>query len=84
MYTNSKFTEWLIRQGLIKSEQICQTHLNSDFSPVKLKLGMYGDVSKFPHSGGYVWISDCCPSQFVSVGYKTWINKYFYGFKKKF
>lgn len=28
---------------------------------------MYSDVSKFPHSGGYVWISECCPQRFVSV-----------------
>lgn len=30
-------------------------------------LGMYSDVTKFPYSGGYVWISECCPSRFVSV-----------------
>lgn len=30
-------------------------------------LGMYSDVSKFPYSGGYVWISECCPTRFVSV-----------------
>lgn len=30
-------------------------------------VGMYSDASKFPYSGGYVWISDCCPSRFVSV-----------------
>lgn len=69
MYTTTKFTEWLIQQGLIRSEQICQTHLNNDLSVVKLKLGMYSDISKFPYSGGYVWISDCCPSQFVSVSF---------------
>lgn len=28
---------------------------------------MYSDASKFPCSGGYVWISNCCPSRFVSV-----------------
>lgn len=28
---------------------------------------MYSDGAKFPYSGGYVWISDCCPSRFVSV-----------------
>lgn len=67
MYTQTKFTEWLIQQGLIRSEQICPVHCNSDRTPVKLKLGMYSDVSRFPHSGGYVWISECCPSQFVSV-----------------
>lgn len=30
-------------------------------------VGMYSDVSKFPYSGGYVWISECCPHRFVSV-----------------
>lgn len=28
---------------------------------------MYSDASKFPYSGGYVWISECCPTRFVSV-----------------
>ena len=28
---------------------------------------MYSDVTKFPYSGGYVWISECCPTRFVSV-----------------
>lgn len=28
---------------------------------------MYSDATKFPFSGGYVWISDCCPTRFVSV-----------------
>lgn len=67
--TNSptKFTEWLIQQGLVRSEQLCNLHTGPDNLPVRLKLGMYSDVSKFPHSGGYVWISDCCPSKFVSV-----------------
>uniref|UniRef100_A0A182QIB5 C2H2-type domain-containing protein n=1 Tax=Anopheles farauti TaxID=69004 RepID=A0A182QIB5_9DIPT len=57
-----KFTEWLIQQGLIKSEQTCQIH-----SDKLLKLGMYSDTSKFPYSGGYFWISDCCPTRFTSV-----------------
>ncbi|XP_022904373.2 uncharacterized protein [Onthophagus taurus] len=60
MHIPTKFTEWLIQVGLIRSEQTC-THGN------KLKLGMYSDVTKFPFSGGYVWISDCCPQKFVSV-----------------
>uniref|UniRef100_A0A1B6CG52 C2H2-type domain-containing protein n=1 Tax=Clastoptera arizonana TaxID=38151 RepID=A0A1B6CG52_9HEMI len=63
----TKFTEWLIQQGLVRSEQYCSIHINSNMSPVKLKLGMYSDVCKFPYSGGYVWISDCCPQRFVSV-----------------
>uniref|UniRef100_A0A182NQZ6 C2H2-type domain-containing protein n=1 Tax=Anopheles dirus TaxID=7168 RepID=A0A182NQZ6_9DIPT len=57
-----KFTEWLIQQGLIKSEQTCQIHNDK-----LLKLGMYSDTSKFPYSGGYFWISDCCPTRFTSV-----------------
>jgi len=32
-----------------------------------LSLGIYSDVTKFPYTGGYVWISDCCPYRFVSV-----------------
>ncbi|XP_039279025.1 uncharacterized protein LOC111049879 [Nilaparvata lugens] len=67
MYTPSKFTEWLIQQGLVRSEQFCNEHVNPDFTPVKLKLGMYSDATKFPFSGGYVWISDCCPERNVSV-----------------
>ncbi|XP_065217107.1 uncharacterized protein row isoform X2 [Planococcus citri] len=65
--TPTKFTEWLIQQGLVRSEQVCSSHVNVDLTPIKLKLGMYSDVSKFPYSGGYVWISDCCPQKFVSV-----------------
>ncbi|CAH2011012.1 unnamed protein product [Acanthoscelides obtectus] len=62
MHPPTKFTEWLIQQGLVKSEQKCSVHTNN-----QLKLGMYSDVSKFPYSGGYVWISECCPQRFVSV-----------------
>lgn len=62
MHTPMKFTEWLIQQGLVRSEQWCVIHAGN-----KLKLGMYSDVSKFPYSGGYVWISECCPTRFVSV-----------------
>ncbi|XP_049536270.1 uncharacterized protein LOC125951457 isoform X1 [Anopheles darlingi] len=62
VFSPGKFTEWLIQQGLLKSEQQCKVH------PKKpLKLGMYSDVSKFIHSGGYVWISECCPARFTSV-----------------
>lgn len=43
---------------------ICNSHL---FVDTFLNTGMYSDVSKFAFSGGYVWISDCCPSRFVSV-----------------
>lgn len=62
MHTPMKFTEWLIQQGLVRSKQWCVVHPGN-----KLKLGMYSDVSKFPYSGGYVWISECCPTRFVSV-----------------
>lgn len=62
VYSPTKFTEWLIQQGLVRSEQMCAVH-----PQLKLNLGMYSDVSKFPYSGGYVWISECCPHRFVSV-----------------
>lgn len=62
MHTPNKFTEWLIQQGLVRSEQSCSIH-----SGQSLKLGMYSDATKFPYSGGYVWISECCPNRFVSV-----------------
>lgn len=62
MLTPNKFTEWLIQEGLLKSEQKCTIHKASDH-----KLGVYSDATKFPYSGGYVWISDCCPTRFVSV-----------------
>lgn len=62
MHSPNKFTEWLIQQGLVRSEQNCAVHTAQN-----LKLGMYSDASKFPYSGGYVWISECCPNRFVSV-----------------
>ncbi|XP_019877466.2 uncharacterized protein LOC109605340 isoform X2 [Aethina tumida] len=61
MHPPTKFIEWLIQQGLLKSEQKCSLH-NTPMS-----LGMYSDTSNFPYSGGYVWISECCPQKFVSV-----------------
>lgn len=67
MGSSTNFTEWLIQTGIVRSDQYCSLHVNTDMSPVKLKLGMYSDVSKFPYSGGYVWISECCPQRFVSV-----------------
>lgn len=36
MHTATKFTEWLIQQGLVRSEQSCQIHIGSD-----LKLGEF-------------------------------------------
>lgn len=62
MYTPAKFTEWLIQQGLVRSEQECHIHPGSP-----LKLGMYSEVVRFPYSGGYVWISECCKQRFSSV-----------------
>ena len=50
----AKFTEWLIQQGLVRSEQYDTTAAGR----VKLKLGMYPDGKKFPHTGGYVWIGE--------------------------
>ncbi|XP_046144610.1 uncharacterized protein LOC114880486 isoform X2 [Osmia bicornis bicornis] len=66
MFSATKFAEWLIQQGLVKSEQYCAQHSNS-YQKTKLKLGMYSDQGTFPYSGGYVWISSCCPDRFVSV-----------------
>lgn len=64
MFSSTRFAEWLIQQGLIKSEQYCNQH--SGCQP-KLKLGMYNDAGTFPYSGGYVWVSSCCEDRFVSV-----------------
>lgn len=66
MFSATKFTEWLIQQGLVKSEQYCLQH-NTNDQQNKLKLGMFNDQGTFPYSGGYVWISTCCPDRFVSV-----------------
>ncbi|XP_017788953.1 PREDICTED: uncharacterized protein LOC108571427 [Habropoda laboriosa] len=66
MFSATKFAEWLIQQGLVKSEQYCTQHSNN-YQRTKLKLGMYSDQGTFPYSGGYVWISSCCPDRFVSV-----------------
>ena len=50
-----KFTEWLMRTGLVPQEQVDSTSQRN-----KLKLVMYSNSkkSKFPGSGGYVWISE--------------------------
>ncbi|XP_043288615.1 uncharacterized protein row [Venturia canescens] len=67
MYSATKFAEWLIQRGLVRSEQYCPMH-STGSQKMKLKLGMYSDSSgTFPYSGGYVWISSCCPDRFVSV-----------------
>ncbi|XP_017838705.1 uncharacterized protein LOC108596968 [Drosophila busckii] len=62
MLTPNKFCEWLLQEGLLRAQQNCINHRNNE-----LKLGVYSDISKFPYTGGYVWISDCCPYRFVSV-----------------
>ncbi|XP_026293771.1 uncharacterized protein LOC113217881 isoform X3 [Frankliniella occidentalis] len=66
MYSATKFSEWLIQNGLVRGDQFCTMHSGTE-GPLKLKLGMYSDVAKFPFSGGYVWVSECCPQIFVSV-----------------
>lgn len=66
MFTATKFAEWLIQQGLVRSEQYCLQH-STIYQKTKLKLGMYSDQGTFPYSGGYVWISSCCPDKYVSV-----------------
>ncbi|KAH8309158.1 uncharacterized protein row [Drosophila kikkawai] len=62
MLTPNKFCEWLLQEGLLRAQQHCINHRNNE-----LKLGIYSDVTKFPYTGGYVWISECCPYRFVSV-----------------
>uniref|UniRef100_A0A6V7M7Z7 C2H2-type domain-containing protein n=1 Tax=Bracon brevicornis TaxID=1563983 RepID=A0A6V7M7Z7_9HYME len=66
MYSSTRFAEWLIQQGLVKSEQFC-TQQHNCYPRPKLKLAMYSDAGTFPYSGGYVWISSCCPDRYVSV-----------------
>lgn len=36
MHSPTKFTEWLIQQGLVRSEQVCAVHPGT-----KLKLGKH-------------------------------------------
>ena len=55
----AKFTEWLMKQGLVPGSQTLGTN--------KLKLAMYNDPKRFPFSGGYVWLGDKNPSKLVSV-----------------
>ncbi|XP_020294539.1 uncharacterized protein LOC109860088 isoform X3 [Pseudomyrmex gracilis] len=66
MFSATNFAEWLIQQGLLRSEQYCTEH-HTDGQKSKLKLGMYSDQGTFPYSGGYVWICSNCPDKFVSV-----------------
>jgi len=64
VHTPAKFTEWLIQQGLVRSEQYEGA---AGQGRVKLKLGMYSDGKKFPHSGGYVWIQEGAANKYTSV-----------------
>ena len=41
---------------------------------IKLKLGMYSDGKKFPHSGGYVWIQEGAANKYTSV-YKVGLEE---------
>jgi len=50
--TPAKFTEWLIQNGLVRSEQFDEVN----GVKTKLKLGMYSDGKRFAASGGYVWL----------------------------
>ncbi|XP_040571106.1 uncharacterized protein [Lepeophtheirus salmonis] len=61
----AKFTEFLIRQGLIPKTRY---KVNPETGKkVELKLGMYSGENKFPRSGGYVWINEREPTVFYSV-----------------
>ena len=64
VHTPAKFTEWLIQQGLVRSEQF---EKGPGGHKIKLKLGMYSDGKKFPHSGGYVWIQEGQSNKYTSV-----------------
>ncbi|KAK2705316.1 uncharacterized protein LOC136030981 [Artemia franciscana] len=63
----AEFAEWLMQEGLIRTTQYCPYHCTTDSSAVPLKLGKASDDGKFPHSGGYVWIGDCCPNSFMAI-----------------
>lgn len=67
LLSSQNFTEWLIKTGLLRCDHHCCIHTAEDGSKIKLKLGQYTDSNKFPFSGGYVWVSDCCPQTYVTV-----------------
>lgn len=60
--TPAKFTEWLIQQQLVLSEQV-EIIAKKKW---KLKLVMHSDTKRFAQSGGYVWVNEK-PVKFVSV-----------------
>ena len=64
MHAPAKFTEWLIQQGLVRSEQYDTIQGGGK---TKLKLRMYSDGKEFPHSGGYVWIQEGAVNKYTSV-----------------
>jgi len=60
----AKFTEWLLQNGLVRTEQY--EVVNGE--KLKLKLGMYSDGKRFASSGGYVWLhSDRSDVKYTSV-----------------
>uniref|UniRef100_A0A8D8M498 Uncharacterized protein n=2 Tax=Cacopsylla melanoneura TaxID=428564 RepID=A0A8D8M498_9HEMI len=69
--TPHKFTEWLFEKGLIRNNQYCQVHVDKQGCQILYKLGIYPNITKFPHSGGFVWVSECCSSKWISVYYHS-------------
>lgn len=67
LHSPAKLTEWLMQQGLLRLEHRCPLHMTPDRENIKYKLGMYSEGSKQPFSGGYVWITECCPEKQISV-----------------
>ncbi|KAB7494187.1 Pogo transposable element with ZNF domain [Armadillidium nasatum] len=67
MRSPSEFVEWLLQQGLIRSQQLCSVHKTPNRQPAKLKLGMFNDPMVLTSSGGYVWIGECCGRKYISV-----------------
>eukprot|EP00096_Caligus_rogercresseyi_P011423 TRINITY_DN448_c0_g1_i3.p1 TRINITY_DN448_c0_g1~~TRINITY_DN448_c0_g1_i3.p1 ORF type:complete len:547 (+),score=214.53 TRINITY_DN448_c0_g1_i3:25-1641(+) len=65
LHPPAKFTEWLLQEGLIPSEQWETDPINGN--KIKLKLGMYSDGKKYPSSGGYVWINESKTNKVISV-----------------
>ncbi|XP_076064259.1 uncharacterized protein LOC143038648 isoform X2 [Oratosquilla oratoria] len=66
--SSHEFVEWLLAEGLIRSQQYCTTHTYpATQAHQKLKLGMFSDPKVLATSGGYVWISECCGKKYVSV-----------------
>jgi len=62
-----RFAEWLMQSRLVRSQQSGQCRFHPSSLAEALQLGMYNEEGKFPHSGGYVWISKCCDKNFISI-----------------